>query len=197
MSTPRRLLLAALGLLALAAAATAAALTVWRHPQRLLTVDSGNVKADVIVLLGGGSQERPERAAELFQTGAAPRILVSGAGDNDLNIHLLETSGVPASAISSEDKSISTLENAQFSVPLLRKMKARRVILVTTWYHSRRALACFEHVAPGMTFYSRPSYFAYPRRQWTQRNVNICVKAELVKLPGYWLWYGVWPFPLS
>jgi uncharacterized SAM-binding protein YcdF (DUF218 family) len=44
---------------------------------------------------------------------------------------------------------------------LLRQMGAKRVIIVTSWYHSRRALACFEHYAPDIKFYSRPSYFGY------------------------------------
>ena len=43
-------------------------------------------------------------------------------------------------------------------------MGAQRVIIVTSWYHSRRALACFEHYAPDMKFYSRPSYFGYVGR---------------------------------
>lgn len=42
-------------------------------PQELLTVDSGNVKADPLVVLGGGSIERPERASELSKANAAPK----------------------------------------------------------------------------------------------------------------------------
>ena len=56
----------------------------WRpvfFPQQILTVDSGPVKADVMVVLGGGLADRPERAAELFKQGEAPKILVSGKGD--------------------------------------------------------------------------------------------------------------------
>ena len=37
------------------------------YPEKILCVDSGPVTADVIVVLGGGLHERPERAAELFQ----------------------------------------------------------------------------------------------------------------------------------
>ncbi|MCE0497063.1 MAG: YdcF family protein [Methylacidiphilales bacterium] len=167
-----------------------------RNSQRLLTVDSGEVKADVLVVLGGGSDERPERAVELFKAGAAQKILVSGAGDCELNVAMLEKSGVPASAIMREDRSTNTLENAKLSVPLLHQMGARRVILVTTWYHSRRALACFEHFAPDITFYSRPSYFGYQRKDWNRRDVGDHVLAELVKLPGYWVCHGICPYSL-
>ena len=57
-------------------------------PQEILCVDSGDVQADVIVLLGGGAGERPTRAAELYHAGVAKRIVVSGAGDTDDNRRL-------------------------------------------------------------------------------------------------------------
>ena len=63
----RRGLLAVLGLLVLLLSAA------FFFPQQVLCVDSGNVQADVLVVLGGGSYEWPIRAAELFRAGAAPR----------------------------------------------------------------------------------------------------------------------------
>lgn len=132
-------------------------------PQHVLTVDSGPVTADAMVVLGGYLKERPERAAELFKQGEAPEILVSGFGDCLFNESLLETNGVPAADIKLEAESRTTRENAKFSIALLRKMRAKCVIIVTSWYHSRRALACFEHYAPEIKFYSRPSYFGYPQ----------------------------------
>jgi uncharacterized SAM-binding protein YcdF (DUF218 family) len=194
-----------------------------------------------LLVLGGGSNERAIRAAELFRSGAAPRIIVSGSGDGEQNKRLLVSKGVPPAAIELEGKSRSTKENAQFSIPLLRAMGAegrgrttemlksegqgtedgglgqatphptlspagaeravqrtrpagvRRVIIVTSWYHSRRALACFEHYAPDITFYSRPSYFAYPRVEWRLKGIGGPIKSEYVKLLGYWVCYGVCP----
>src|SRR5271170_1754059 len=72
-------------------------------PQPLLTVDSGDIKADAMVVLGANAIERPERAAELFKAGVAPEIVVSGAGDCDINTGILEKSGVPAAVIIKED----------------------------------------------------------------------------------------------
>lgn len=138
-----------------------AALTAWLFPEQLLTVDSGPVKADVLVVLGGGWPDRPERAAELFREDEAPKVLVSGFGDDLLNERRLEKMGVPAADITLENKSRTTRQNAEFSVPILRRMGAKRVIIVTSWYHSRRALHCFEHYGPDIKFYSRPSYFGY------------------------------------
>jgi uncharacterized SAM-binding protein YcdF (DUF218 family) len=152
----------------------------WFFPQQVLTVDSGPVKADAIVVLGGGMTERPERAAELFKQGEAPEILVSGKGDCASNEKLLEKEGVPEKVITLECGSHTTRENAEFSIPLLRQMGAHRVIIVTSWYHSRRALACFEHYAPDLKFYSRPSYAGYLRGN---ENAEIG-KAENRKQPG-------------
>jgi uncharacterized SAM-binding protein YcdF (DUF218 family) len=163
-------------------------------PQPFLCVDSGPVQADVIVVLGGGSHERPERAAELFKEHAAPRIIISGLGDGEINRRLLLAAGVPASAIELENRSKTTKENAQFTIQLLRDQKQQRVILVTSWYHSRRALACFRHYAPEIKFYSRPSYFASARADWSHNRIGSRIRLEYAKLAGYWLRYGVCPF---
>src|ERR1700722_16580554 len=81
-------------------------------PQKFLCVDSGPVKADVIVVLGGGSHERPERAAEIFKEHAAPRIIVSGFGVDEISRRILIEAGIPANAIQAEPKSRTTKENA-------------------------------------------------------------------------------------
>jgi uncharacterized SAM-binding protein YcdF (DUF218 family) len=163
-------------------------------PQPFLCVDSGPVKADVIVVLGGGSHERPVRAAELFKEQAAPRIIVSGLGDCEINRRLLVAAGVPANAIELETQSRTTMENAQFTIQLLREEKLTRVIIVTSWYHSRRAVACFRHYAPELKFYSRPSYFATARADWPHNRIGSRVRLEYAKLLGYWIRHGVCPF---
>jgi uncharacterized SAM-binding protein YcdF (DUF218 family) len=176
-----------------AVAAILPAVVVVLFSHRLLKVDSGGVKADAMVVLGGGQTSRPVHAAELYRAGVAPRIVVSGTGDDALNAQILMANGVPASAITIEDRSTSTLENAEFSIPLLRKMGAHRVILVTSWYHSRRALGCFRHFAPDIAFFSRPSYEDYRRRDWRRNGTLGYILREYVKLPGYWAVYGVEP----
>ena len=168
-------------------------ISAFLFPQQVLTVDSGPASADVIVVLGGGWPDRPGRAAELFKLGEAPEILVSGFGDCASNEKQLESDGVTNAAIVLEPKSRTTRENAEFSIPILRQMGAHRVIIVTSWYHSRRALMCFEHYAPDIQFYSRPSYFAYPKTEWGPKGISGYVKSEYVKLLGYWVCYGVCP----
>jgi uncharacterized SAM-binding protein YcdF (DUF218 family) len=173
------------------------AATAILFPQQFLCVDSGPVKGDVIVVLGGGVHERPERAAEFFKERIAPRIIVSGLGDCKSGCKLLIEAGVPSDVIEMEEQSRTTKENAQFAIQLLRKLNSppvKRVIIVTSWYHSRRALACFRHYAPDIQFYSRPSYFAYARADWSHNRIGNRVRLEYAKLFGYWIRYGVWPF---
>jgi uncharacterized SAM-binding protein YcdF (DUF218 family) len=170
------------------------AIIAYFYPEKFLCVDSGKVSADVIVVLGGGSHERPERAAELFKQRAAPRILISGEGDDEINRQLLLQAGIPANAIEVESKSMTTRENAEFTIKLLRVEKIHSAILVTSWYHSRRALKTFEHYAPELKFYSRPSYFAFARDDWKKLGINKRMRLEFLKLPGYWIRYGICPF---
>jgi uncharacterized SAM-binding protein YcdF (DUF218 family) len=170
------------------------AVAAYFYPEKFLTVNSGHVTGDVIVVLGGGLHERPVRAAELFKEHDAPRIIITGEGDDSINRELLLNAGVPAKVIEVENHSRTTQENALFTIKLLRAEKAHRVILVTSWYHSRRALKTFEHYAPEIQFYSRPSYFAFAMDEWKKTGINKRMRLEFLKLPGYWLRYGVNPF---
>src|ERR1017187_10838086 len=72
-------------LLALGVMFLVAALAAWLLPHQVLTVDSGEVKGDVLVVLGGGSLERVERATELFKARTAARIICTGEGDCESN----------------------------------------------------------------------------------------------------------------
>lgn len=177
-----------LGLLAVLAVVTA-----YFYPEKFLSVDSGKASADVIVVLGGGEHERPLRAAELFKQHAAARILITGAGDDSINRQILISNGVPAGAIEVEGQSKTTRENAGFTLKRLRAENVHSAILVTSWYHSRRSLQTFEHYAPELKFYSRPSYFEFDRKDWTHLMTRH-IYLEFLKLPGYWVCYGICPF---
>jgi uncharacterized SAM-binding protein YcdF (DUF218 family) len=169
-------------------------LAAYFYPEKFLCVDSGPASGDVIVLLGGGLHERPFRVAQLYRQHVAPRIIITGQGDDEINRQILLQNGVPASAIEVENKSKTTQENAVNTLILLRAEKVNRVILVTSWYHSRRALKTFEHYAPDILFFSRPSYFAFASDDWKKTGTTKRMRLEFLKLPGYWLRYGVNPF---
>ena len=175
-------------------AAAIIAATGYFHPQTFLCVDSGDVRGDVLVVLGGGVHDRPACAADLYSRQVAPTIILTGAGDELINWRILHDNGVPGKAILIENKSLTTQENALNTIKLLRTKHFHRIILVTSWYHSRRALKTFEHSAPDLTFYSRPSYFALDRKDWSKYSTGHRAHLEFMKLAGYWLRYGVNPF---
>jgi uncharacterized SAM-binding protein YcdF (DUF218 family) len=170
------------------------AVDAWFFPQNFLCVDSGEVNADVLIVLGGGAHERASQAADLYSRHNAPAIILSGEGDDLINWRILREDGVPAQVIKIENKSETTRENALYTIKLLRSEHVHRAILVTTWYHSRRALKTFEHYAPDITFYSRPSYFGLARADWKRTGTTRRMRLEFLKLPGYWICYGVNPF---
>ncbi|SFI07411.1 YdcF family protein [Albimonas pacifica] len=94
---------------------------------------------------------RIETAARLFAAGRAPRILVTGgapaggpATEAEAMRRALAARGVPEGAILVEDRARDTLENARFSIPILRAAGVSRVVLVTDRVHMPRALALFR-----------------------------------------------------
>jgi uncharacterized SAM-binding protein YcdF (DUF218 family) len=186
----RWVVVALLFVLVAVAAVVGLATVAFLHPREFLTIDSGPVRGDALVVLGGGDG-RAVRAAELYRQGAAPRVLVTGFGDSKSNVDILEANGVPGTVISVEPSAFSTLENAQFSAPILRQQGAHRVIIVTSWFHSRRALSTFRHIMPDMTFYSRPVYTDYDVESRVPSRYRDHVDAEYLKLVGYWVAHGI------
>jgi len=169
-------------------------LVAWFYPERFLTIDSGPVTADVLVVVGGGHHERALQAARLYKAHAAARIIITGAGDDEINRLELIANGVPARAIEVEGKSMTTRENAEFTGRLLEAEHIHSAIVVTSWYHARRAEKTFEHFVPSVRFYSRPSYVGFDREDWNKNGLNKRMRLEFLKLPGYWIRYGVNPF---
>lgn len=170
------------------------AAVAWFYPEKFLTVDSGRTSADVIIVLGGGVHERPVRAAELFKQQAAPRIIITGEGDDETNRLILIHNGVPRQDIELESDSRTTQENAIFTIKRLRAKHVHSAILVTSWYHARRSLKTFEHYAPEIQFYARPSYYGFDSSDWKKTGTAKRMRLEFLKLPGYWIRYGVCPF---
>jgi uncharacterized SAM-binding protein YcdF (DUF218 family) len=167
-------------------------LAAWHGSERLLMVEHRPAKADVILLLGGEHVFRQPRALELYQQGLAPVILVSGVGDAKGMVLWLKNNGVPETAVQSELNSHSTQENAKFTLPMLRALKAQRVIIVTSWFHSRRALAVYRKASPEIEFISLPTIADRPSvRGRMLRGERWRVLYEYIKVIGYRVVYGV------
>jgi uncharacterized SAM-binding protein YcdF (DUF218 family) len=163
----------------------------WRE---VLIVQTAIEPADAIVVLGGESQGRPVEGARLYKQGLAPRVFVVGTGDNERNRRALLREGVPEDLITCETASESTLENAMFVRPLLEKAGVHRAILVTSSYHTRRALAVFQQRVPSIHFEMVPSRIGWWDTPKGRRQENAWAAIEFIKIPAYWILYGVHPW---
>lgn len=113
--------------------------------------------ADIIVVLGGDGPPRAARAAALWHQRRAPLVLVTGRGDCNFIRQLLIEAGVKPEVITTECQSASTWENATFSQPILIGMQVRSAILVTSWFHSGRAVKRFRSLMPDIRWISVPA----------------------------------------
>ncbi len=176
------------------AAPVLALLIGWAIAPSLLIVDSGPHTANAEVILGGEPWTRPVRGAEIFQEAGAGFVIVSGDGDCEDVRRQIEARGVPAGSIVTECQSRTTQENALFSAKILRARAATNAVIVTSWYHSRRALACFQKAAPEIVFYSRPVARPPVKSWWPDAYQRKRITQEYAKIVYYWVAYGVSPF---
>ena len=118
-------------------------------------------RGDVIVVPGAGVNadcspnlfaiRRTMLSKRLFTEGRAPLILFSGGRGAEtpcpvasVMADLARQLGVPPERIVTETEAKSTWDNARYSDALLRKLGARRIVLVTDFLHMRRAAATFS-----------------------------------------------------
>lgn len=172
-----------------------AALGLYLGVASYLTIPPDLRRSDVIVVLGGDGPPRAVRAAALFRAGLAPRILVSGDGDCWSIRDDMIAQGVGPAAIVLECGSGSTYENAVFSSGILARMNVRSALMVTSWFHLRRALACFSLAAPSVRW--RPAPAAPPTEgpAWALEMLTYVgpVAKESLKLAWYAVRYRILP----
>lgn len=160
----------------------------------VLEVKSTPRAAQIIVVLGGGPEDRPQKAMELLQKGFAPRLLLSGDGEENFALARLREMKVPAARLLLETNSSSTYENALRSVEILRAQKITNAIVVTSWYHSRRALACFHKAAPEIKWQSAPAQANLTAYSLPDTAGVRFVSAEYAKLVWYAIKWRVFPW---
>ena len=138
---------------------------VARHPLLRLAgsywvVDEEPENSDVIVILGDDNfnGDRATRAAELYKSGFAPHIIASGrflrpyASISELEQHDLTDRGVPQAAIVRlTHMADDTREECIAIGQQLNSRGWRKVILVTSNYHTRRSRYICERVFPAGT----------------------------------------------
>ena len=105
----------------------------------------------------GREADRAGQALYLYKIGVIQKILISGgmgslpfqpksvSDEGHIAAQFLITAGVRANDIILESKSRNTHENALFSAPILRqRFHTNRCVVVTSAWHMRRAIACFQ-----------------------------------------------------
>jgi uncharacterized SAM-binding protein YcdF (DUF218 family) len=163
--------------------------------------------ADAIVVLAGTRAERWLEAVDLFRDGWAPRIVLSrGRIDNgeaklsaigvrfpqdaDLARDAMLQMNVPADAILFLPESLdNTAQEAASARRLATASGWRRIIVVTSMYHSRRAGYAFAREFRGtpIEIVMRVTRYdpSLPARWWTTRQDIRYVTSELQKLVAY------------
>lgn len=137
--------------------------------------------ADIIIVIGDDdfTADRAKEAAALFRAGWAPQILASGrmlrpyASIADYMAQDLQSDGVPPSAILRfSHRADDTREEAEGLRVLAEQKGWRRILLVTSNYHTRRARYIFRKVLPasvGLEVASAPDSEFDPATWWESR----------------------------
>lgn len=145
-------------------------------------------RAEVIVVLGGGTQpaqyprlmpevggagDRVIYAGKLFKEGAAPNLLLSGGsiawmGERtspaEEMAQILDLMEIPRDVLWLEENSRNTYENAVESAAILEGKGIKRIILVTSAMHMPRAVEAFEK--QGLEVVPAPTDFQVTDQGW-------------------------------
>ncbi len=189
----------------------AAPLMAWAAA-RLLIVKADVQSADAIVVLSGSSTyvERATRAAELYRAGRAPLVVLTNDGlisgwdrREDRNPHYHELSanrmqeqGVPADRISlAPGLALGTYDESLLVRDYAVSRGWKRLLIVTSGYHSRRALWSMRRACEGSgieigidsapTGWQTPSPWVWWSKRWGWK----VVVGEYVKIVYYWAKY--------
>lgn len=198
--------------LALLAVAATAAIWLLVYGGRYLQHEDPLQKADAIFVLAGTRTERPLEAIDLYKEGFAPMVVLSPGrpeegedllrrrgirfpSEVELERDVLLQSGIPAGAIISTS---GYVDNTAQEANLLRAMVTargwRRVIIVTSKYHTRRAAFAFRRglEGTGAQVVMRASRYdvSDPARWWRYRSDFRFASSEWQKLIAYRLGLG-------
>ncbi|AHV98586.1 YdcF family protein [Paenibacillus sabinae] len=162
---------------------------------RFLTVSEPPENVNAIIVLSGGAG-RVEKAVDLYKAGYAPYLVLSnyreGASSAGNMLQTALAQGVPAKAILTENKALSTYDNAALTLPIMKKNGFTSAIVVSSDFHMRRVKFIFDHVYKKsgieLTYIGSPSGYN-PNRWWSNpfdRDITISEYAKMVgNLFGY------------
>lgn len=122
--------------------------------------------ADAVVTISGGNTHvRTAEAIRLYKAGWSDELIFSGAAADTSGPSNAEAmrkqavaAGVPPSSISIESDAKTTKQNAENVKQLLETSGAKKIILVTSPYHQRRASLEFSTIASsGIVIVNHPA----------------------------------------
>jgi uncharacterized SAM-binding protein YcdF (DUF218 family) len=150
----------------------------------------------VYVAAGDPSGNRILTAAQLVRQRYAPEVIVAGPEgyygfyECDLAISFAESAGYPKSYfIRFPNRALSTREEASAAAAEFQQLGLKRIILVTSNYHTRRAGNLFRAAAPGVSFVvvAAPDLHFTPRGWWRDREARKTFLMEWMKTIAGWL----------
>lgn len=149
---------------------------------RFLVVDEPE-KSDAIVVLAGETNVRPARALELLRQGVAPRVFLDvQTRDVIYDQPLTDIAGKYVNGLAGANRvsvcpivGLSTNAEADDVSRCLQLLGAHRVLIVTSEFHTRRALLIFRHRLPQYQFSAtaarNPAQFGeawWTNREWAK-----------------------------
>ena len=162
---------------------------------RFLVVDAP-LPSDVIVVLAGENDRRPRRALELLQQGFGKRVLIDVPADStiytftQLDLAQKYVQSLPQAAVVSVCPivGLSTKAETEDVEKCLTRMNAGTVLIVTSEFHTRRALDIFRKELPRRTFSVAAAYDSaqFGTHWWTHRQWAKTVVDEWLRL----LWWS-------
>jgi hypothetical protein len=144
-------------------------------------------QADVIVVLAGETFQRPKRGLELLSQNYAPKMLLDVPavemiyGQNAVELAQRYVQQLPQSQSVAicPIVGLSTKAETQDVSRCLEQTGDRSILVVTSDYHTRRALSTFQHELPKYKIYVAavrdPGQFGagwWKRRQWAKMNFD-------------------------
>jgi hypothetical protein len=157
--------------------------------------------SDVILVLAGETERRPRRALELLAQGYGRRVVINvpaGAkvyefSQVELAQKYIQNLQQAASVSICPIEGLSTKEESKDAERCLEREGAKSVLIVTSDYHTRRALDIFRHELPARKFSVAAarddSYFGarwWQHRQWAKTFVDEWLRLLWWKLVDQW-----------
>jgi uncharacterized SAM-binding protein YcdF (DUF218 family) len=148
--------------------------------------------SDVIVVLAGETDRRPQRALELLAQGYARRVVldvpnrarVFGSTEIELAEKYVQNLPQASSITVCPIDGLSTKAESKEAARCLAHQPGKRVLIVTSDFHTRRALEIFRHELPGDEYSVAAVYdgAAFGVRWWTHREWAKTFMGEWLKV---------------